>query len=62
MIGAEAKIAEGYHAMKAGNLERAYELLRDVPHPRAKELLAEINAKRDANAPSDRAHPANRHQ
>jgi len=58
MIAAEAKIAEGYHAMKAGNLERAYEILRDVPHPRAKELLAEIIAKRDASALSGPARRA----
>lgn len=42
MIGAEAKIAEGYHAFKSGDLERAERLLTGLPHPRAEALLALI--------------------
>ena len=46
MIGAEAKIAEGYHAFKAGDLDLAERILSDIPHPRAKELLILIAQKR----------------
>lgn len=46
MIGAEARIAEGYHALKAGDLDRAERILLGIPHPRAKDLLALIAQKR----------------
>lgn len=39
MIGAEAIIAEAYHALKAGDLDRTIALLDGLPHPRAKTLL-----------------------
>ena len=42
MIGAEAKIAEAYHAIKANQLDDAERILQPIPHPRAKELLAKI--------------------
>lgn len=46
MIGAEARIAEGYHAFKSGDLDRAERLLSDIPHPRAEALLAMIAQQR----------------
>ena len=49
MIGAEAKIAEAYHAIKANRLDEAERLLRPIPHPRAKALLDQI-AQLRANA------------
>lgn len=39
MIGAEAKIAEAYHALKSGKVDRAIELLEDIAHPRARALI-----------------------
>ena len=42
MIGAEAKIAEAYHAIKANRLDEAERILRPIPHPRAQALLDQI--------------------
>jgi predicted negative regulator of RcsB-dependent stress response len=42
MIGAEAKIAEAYHAIKANRLDHAERILKPIPHPRAEALLEEI--------------------
>lgn len=42
MIGAEAKIAEAYHAIKAKRLDYAERILQPIQHPRAKALLIEI--------------------
>lgn len=39
MIGAEAKIAEGYHALKRGDAESAIAILEPIAHPRAQALL-----------------------
>ncbi len=46
MIGAEAKIARGYAAMKRGELEKAKHILAGIAHPRAKELLEFIEQER----------------
>ncbi|MEM9571523.1 MAG: hypothetical protein AAF996_08655 [Pseudomonadota bacterium] len=47
MIGAEAKIAEAYHAIKANQLDEAERILLRISHPRAKQLLSEIAQLRD---------------
>lgn len=60
MIGAEARIAEGYHAFKAGDLDRVEQLLSGIPHPRAEALLAMIAQQRaSADVRSDPIQPAN---
>jgi hypothetical protein len=48
MIGAEAKIAEGYHAYKSGDLKKALEILRPIAHKRARDLVEQIHAQRRA--------------
>lgn len=54
MIGAEAQIAEGYHALKRGAVEEAIRILKPIRHPRAKALLKEAETRRDAQqAPSE---------
>jgi len=40
LIGAEAKIAKAYHAIKLGDYQKAIELLSGIQHARAQELLA----------------------
>jgi len=65
LIGAEAKIAEGYHALKNGDLDLAEQVLKDVAHPRAAELLRQVRTRMGAhgpNDPSDPEHPSNRHR
>ena len=52
MISAEAKIAEGYHALKRGAVEEAIRILKPIPHPRALALLKEAQARRDAQQAS----------
>ena len=54
MIGAEAQIAEGYHALKRGAVEEAIRILKPIPHPRAKALLEEAETRRDAQEASSK--------